>query len=182
MTDIRLLVLAAIGLFSLTPRNAVAQCRSPRVDSRGWVSAHSPRLPTIRFRLPPVYSRDPGEDTFIGQPTPRGSRWAAPRGGQIVIQLADSGAPNALPVPDSAVRYPEFSRCTELVGTANGTIVSFNRLEEVGDMAYIGPYQGFATFVTPGGTVVRAFYSAPTRKDAAALLAAFRTVRIDDPN
>jgi len=159
----------------------VGQCGGPRVDSRAWVSAHSPRLPALRLRLPPAYSRDPGEDTFVGQPAPRGSRWAAPRGGQIILRLADSVAPNTLRIPDSAVHYPEYSRCTELIGTASATIVSFNRREEVGDMAYIGPHQGFADIVTPSGTVVRAFYSAPTRKDAADLVIALRTIRIGDP-
>ena len=148
------------------------------MDTSKWRMAHSPRLPLMQLLLPVAFSRDPGEDTYAYKPTPRGSRWSASDKSQISVSIADSSQYLFTHLPEADSTLPEFGRCEEMVGKARAVIVSYNKLEEVGDLAYIGPFQIFAELRTPEGGVIQVETSATTRHRHEELLRAVRTIRI----
>jgi hypothetical protein len=58
-------------------------------------------------------------------------------------------------------------------------IVSYNKREEVGDMAFIGPFQMFVELRTPEGARVQLFSSSTSRRRHEELLHAIRTMRME---
>ena len=160
------------------PVRKLSSCTAPKLSTSKWRMARSPRMPSVQFLLPESFVREPGEDTYALKPTPRGSRWSASDRSQISVFVSDSSGRlfTHLPQPDSV--RPEYSRCEEMIKGAHATIVSYNKLEEVGDMAYIGPYQIFAELRSPEGVVVQVATSATTHLRHEELLRAIRTVRI----
>jgi hypothetical protein len=72
---------------------------------------------------------------------------------------------------------PEYSRCVERIGTATAVIVLYNRRDEVGDMAYVGPFQLHAQLKWPDGAEVNVYGMAESRPRFLELLAAVRTIR-----
>ncbi len=175
---IRQLALVSLVVLLAVPgatRLRVATCVPPRADTRQWPEARSPRLPGLTLRVPPGFRRDPGEDTYRGPP-PHGSRWTGPGGSQLVVSRVRADSVGLRPLPGSAGR-PEYSRCEERIGDAKAVIVSYNHLDEVGDMAYLGPFQVYAQLRPRTGAVIELYGSTSDRTRFDQLLASVRTVR-----
>jgi hypothetical protein len=94
------------------------------------------------------------------------------------VFLADSVGspllPNGLPTREAG--RAEFSRCVERAGGGWRTVVSYHKLEEVGDMAYIGPFQIFAEYRPAYGAVIHFAGFSESRVAFEQLLAATRTL------
>jgi hypothetical protein len=171
---------SAITLVTLSvlPGIARAACVRPTLRAAEWPAASSPRLPGVRLRLPVAFARDSAEDTYPLDPAPRGSRWTDGEDAQVSVFLTDgAGSPllsAGLPVREAG--RGEFSRCVERAGSGWLTIVSYNKREEVGDMAYIGPFQVFAEYRSARGTVIHFAGFSKSRSAFEQLLAAVRTL------
>jgi hypothetical protein len=153
------------------------RCLHPRVDAAVWLVTRSPRLPGLTLRTPPGFARDPAEDSYAGSP-PSGSRWATTTNDQLVLTRLPPDSVLA-PLPTAASR-PEYSRCSERIGLAIADIVSYKRRDEVGDMAYVGPYQVHARLSWADGMRVEVYGMAEDRAQYVKLLAAIRTIRRAD--
>ena len=154
---------------------SAASCLHPNVSTSAWRTVHSPRLPTFSVRIPPDFARDAGEDSYP-EPQSPGSRWADSAHAQLVVHLVQGGRRLLGSLPTASGR-PEYSRCVERIGAATAVIVSYNRTDDVGHTAYVGPFQVHAQLHWPDGSEVNVYGMADTRRRFLELLAAVRTIR-----
>jgi len=170
----------ALVLFGLASE-AHAECVRPTKSRTAWLVARSPRLPGVTLLLPPTLRRDIAEDTIAFHPQPHGSRWADSMWTQVSVFQDDSSSSlfSKLPVP--APGRAEFSRCEAFIDGGHLTVVVYNKREEVGDMAFIGPFQVFAEYRTRSGVVIKFYGSSESREGFEQLQAAAYTIRVRPP-
>jgi hypothetical protein len=173
------LLLAVVGLVS--PEQSPI-CRRRIAPVQAWVVSRSPRLPGLTLRLPIQFIRDSAEDSYdASHPgAANGSRWAHANGSQLSIMRVNAGEPEFL-LPTPSDTLPEYKRCVERVDRWGMVLVSYNRLTEVGDLAFIGPFLIFANLGTANGSRLQVTGSATSRESYEQLQVAVRTLRRDDP-
>ena len=176
MNPLALAVLVALVAVTSDRQLPPDRCLRPDVRVRTWAVARSPRLPDLHLRVPPGFIRDPGEDAYP-DPQPTGSRWADSVNAQLVVRWVKTDGDHLLlgPLPTSAGR-PEYSKCVERIDSANAEIVSYNRVDQVGE-GYAGPYQIHARLRWPHGTTVEVYGMTSDRRRYLEMLATVRTIR-----
>lgn len=154
-----------------------ARCHRPPVRVDSWATAQSPRLPGLTLRLPPQFTGDSGESAYdAAHPgAANGSRWAHPDGSHISVVRVSERDP-AITLPAASDTLAEYSRCVERRDGGRLIVVSYNRLTEVGDLAFLGPFMIFADLQGADGIRIQAFGSATTRQSFEQLLGTVRTV------
>ncbi len=146
------------------------QCVQPALSVNGWTLRTIDKWPQLSFRLPPEFQHD----------YPLGP-WFGPGNSQVAIQLArQSEEPLFVRFPTSRHR-PEYTRCVGKIGGRQATIVSYNLREDVGDLAFIGPFQIYARIELPNHERVLVYGSTEDRTFHNQLLAALRTIRVSTP-
>lgn len=168
---------AALILFG-HPSIAHTQCVGPTRLTVGSREAGSPRLPGVQLRLPLTLHPDIAEDTVRLHPQPHGSRWTDSIGTQVSVFQADSSLPLFTKLPIPAPGRAEYSRCESSIAGGQLTVIAYNKRDEVGDMAYVGPYQVFAEYRTRSGVLIQFAGSSQSREGFEQLRAAAYTIRV----
>lgn len=171
-------ILVSVGIVAFGAP-ASAQCVRPQLSVASWPMAQSPRLPGLRLRLPHSFVRDTTGWPFPDRPIPHGSRWVGPGAAQLSVFIVDSTGQLFTRLPQSTDDRAEFSRCEEDVTGGHLTVVSYNKREAAGDMAFAGPFQVFAAYRSRRG-VVQLYAMCATRDAFEQLLAAAHTLRLRD--
>ena len=176
MNSLTLSVFFALVAAASDRQPSADRCLRPDVRVRTWTLARSPRLPDFRLRVPPGFIRDRGEDTYP-DPQPTGSRWADTVNAQLVVHWVKTDKDHLLlgALPASTGR-PEYSKCVENIDSAIVEIVSYNRVDQVGE-GYAGPYQIHARLRWPDGTLVECYGMTSDHRRYLEILAAVRTLR-----
>ena len=79
-----------------------------------------------------------------------------------------------MPTPGRA----EFSRCVSGIDGGQLTVVAYNNREDIGDMAFIEPFQVFAEYRPRSGIRIQFAGSSVSRKGFEQLRAAAYTIRV----
>lgn len=170
--------LVAAFMFCGLAVEARAQCVPPTHSTAGWVVARSPRLPGVRLRLPSTLRRDVAEDTVRLYPQPHGSRWVDSSRTQISVFQVDSSARLFTALPTATGGRTEFSRCESIIAGGRLTVVAYNKREDVGDLAFVGPFQVFAEYRAGSGVLIQVAGSSQSREGFEQLRAAAYTLRV----
>lgn len=177
MTRVQREVALLLVVLGLAPPEQRARCHRLSVRVGDWAAAQSPRLPSLTLRLPPQFTRDSAEGAYdAAHPgVADGSRWTHPDGSQLsVLRVSVENPAFAVPTPSDTLA--EYSRCVERRDGARLVVVSYDRLTDVGDLAFVGPFLIYADFQGAGGIHLQAFGSARTRESFEQLLGAVRTM------
>lgn len=179
MRWIPLLLLGSVLGHARTAQGQSVTCADLSAAARGWPEAQSPRLPGVRLQVPPGFVRNPAESMYVGPPAPAGSLWTGPAYSQLAIAIKRTAeSPLFVSWPEPSDSLPEYRRCELVVGGIPLTLVMFNKRQDVGDMAYIGPFLVRAEWRPAGGPILQAVASTQSRERWHDLVAAILTLTL----
>ena len=128
----------------------------------------------ILIRVPPRLEKDYVNDSAS-------YRWRAPDNTQLNLQIfAGSGEPlfTSFPLPEER---PEYERSDASINRMKATIVTYNKIDHVGDTGILGPFHVFAQIELDTHTRLLIYGMATERQGHNELLASIRSIRVPGP-
>jgi hypothetical protein len=108
-------------------------------------------------------------------------RWRAPDNTQLNLQIfAGKGEPLFTNFPP-AVEKPEYQRSEAPINGMKATVVTYNRIDHVGDTGILGPFHVFAQIALDDHTRLLIYGMATERRSHHELLASIRSIRTASP-
>jgi len=144
------------------------------VPTTGWQLEKFGAESQLSLRLPPRFEKDYTDDGI-------NYRWAGPNNGQLVVQVysgKDEQLFTRFPEPDNR---PEYRLSDDKIGGMKALVVTYNRIDHVGDTGMVGPFSLYGRIELPNGRTVLIYGTATLRNMQKQIVASVRSIRYQTP-
>lgn len=143
------------------------------VSTTGWQIDKFGAESRLSLKLPPGFEKDYADNGT-------NYRWAGPDNSQLVLQVYDgNGDQLFVRFPEPSDR-PEYRQYDDDIGGMKASVVTYNRIDHVGDTGIMGPFSLYARIETPSGAKVLIYGMATERNMREQIVASVRSIRMSN--